>query len=133
MAHTHGEAGAESERRQGAGGGMQSCIEDCTVCHRACLQAVQTCLRMGGRHAAAEHIALLLDCAQICATSADFMERGSAQHAITCGACAEICRGCAQSCRQLGGAEMESCARACDTCAASCETMAAGRSSAAHH
>jgi hypothetical protein len=104
---------------------MQACIEVCTECQRVCLASAQKCLQMGGRHADADHVRTLLDCAEICRTSADFMIRGSEHHGITCGACAEICRACAESCETVGGPEMEACAEVCRRCADSCQRMAA--------
>jgi hypothetical protein len=123
MASTTGTAN-DSGLEQDAGE-MANCIEACTDCHEICLATMQSCLSMGGVHARPEHIGMLLDCAQICATSADFMTRGSRLHHVTCGACAELCRACAQSCRQLGGPQMQACAEACERCAESCGRMAA--------
>jgi hypothetical protein len=102
---------------------LQACIDRCNECRAACLRTVSECLGMGGAHAAPEHVRLLLDCADICATSAAFMLRGSDMHAVTCGACAEVCRRCESSCRGLG---MNDCAEACCKCAESCARMASG-------
>jgi len=102
---------------------LEECIRACTECHQICLESVETCLRMGGRHAAAEHIGQLLDCARICATAADFMMSRSNMHSRTCSVCAEVCTSCAESCRELGGDAMDRCADACERCAASCESM----------
>ncbi len=54
---------------------MHECITRCSDCHDVCLETVQHCLSRGGEHAAAEHIRALLDCAQVCDTSRDFMLR----------------------------------------------------------
>lgn len=105
---------------------LEQCIEDCTECHRVCLATARYCLDQGGEHAEPEHVSLLLDCAQICATSADFMIRKSELHGLTCGTCAEICRRCAESCeRMTSGSLMRECAEVCRRCAESCEQMAA--------
>ena len=112
-----------------AGNHMDACIAACSECHQVCLATIAHCLKMGGKHALPAHIRLLLDCAQICQTSADFMVRTSPHHGLTCGACAEICRACARSCRELDGPEMQRCAEVCARCADSCEEMA---SSARH-
>ncbi len=102
---------------------MQSCIETCQTCHITCLQMAAThCLEMGDAHAEPQHMRLMLDCAQICATAADFMARGSAHHTHICRECAEICRACAASCDALEG--MEECAAICRRCAESCDAMA---------
>lgn len=105
---------------------MQHCIQECTNCHTVCTQTVNYCLEQGGKHAQAQHIGLLLDCVEICSTSADFMLRGSSFHAKTCGVCADVCERCAQSCDQFGDDEqMKACAQARRSCASSCQQMAA--------
>ena len=104
---------------------MQRCIQECLQCHRSCLEIVTHCLRTGGTHAEAGHIRLLLDCAEICQTSANFMLRGSDLHTHTCGVCAEVCERCARSCEQMGNDEqMQACAEVCRRCAESCRQMA---------
>ena len=107
-------------------GAMQSCVDACTSCHQTCTHNVRHCLEKGGKHAASAHITLLVDCAQICATSADFLTRHSAQHQVTCRACAEVCRACAASCEAMGDDDMmRACADECRRCADSCEKMSA--------
>lgn len=106
---------------------MNSCITACKDCEQACLECHEHCLEMGGEHASKRHITLHADCAQICATSAAFMMRGSDLHAETCRACAEICDACAESCESLGKGDetMTRCAEACRACAKECREMAA--------
>lgn len=100
---------------------IERCISECLNCHRICLETVQHCLQMGGKHASPEHIKLLLDCAEICQTSANFMLRGSNLHGRTCAVCAEVCTRCAESCEETGdGEQMRACAEACRSCAESC-------------
>ncbi|HYG61067.1 MAG TPA: four-helix bundle copper-binding protein [Thermoanaerobaculia bacterium] len=104
---------------------MERCIENCQECHGVCLQNVAHCLEKGGPHAEPSHIRLLLDCAEICETSANFMIRGSELHTETCRACSEVCQRCADDCRRLGSdPEMQQCAEACQRCAESCAQMA---------
>ena len=107
---------------------LQGCIALCRECHDACLHLVPHCLGKGGPHAAPGHVTLLLDCAQICDTSADFMVRGSDLHGATCGACAEVCERCADDCQRLGNDDndemMIHCAKICRRCAESCHHMA---------
>ena len=109
---------------------MRSCIDECQSCHEVCVETLAHCLAMGGEHAEAEHITMLMDCAQICTSSADFMLRGSSLHAGVCGVCADICEECAESCEALEGAEMKRCADQCRRCAESCREMAKMGSSA---
>ena len=105
---------------------MQRCIALCRECHDVCLRAVSHCLHKGGRHAAPDHVRLLLDCSQICETSADFMMRGSDLHSATCGACAEVCDRCAEDCQRMANEDdemMRRCARVCRDCAEMCHRM----------
>ena len=107
-------------------GDMQQCIQECLSCHSTCLATIQYCLQMGGEHAEAGHIRTLLDCAEICQTSANFMLRGSDFHMRTCGVCAEVCERCAQECARFGNdTQMQACAEACRRCADSCHRMSA--------
>jgi hypothetical protein len=105
---------------------MKRCIQLCQDCHVFCIQVIGHCLELGGRHAAPDHIRLLMDCAQMCSTAADYMARGSSLHDRTCGLCAEICRLCAESCDQIQGDDqlVKQCAEMCRRCAESCEQMA---------
>ncbi len=85
---------------------MQQCIDEWLGCHAICLEAARHCLELGGKHAEAQHLTTLLDCAEICQTSANFMLRSSGQHARVCGVCADVCRACEESCRALGDDEV---------------------------
>ena len=105
---------------------MHDCITVCSECHDICLAAVEHCLRKGGEHASPEHIRALIDCAQACEASRDFMLRGSDIHGSYCGACAEACERCADACERMGDDEvMRQCAETCRRCAESCRSMAA--------
>ena len=111
---------------------MRHCIDNCVACHRICTEMIAHCLTKGGKHSGAEHIRLLLDCAQICQTSADFMLRSSPLHARTCELCADVCRLCADDCERLAAEDsmMKECADLCRRCADSCAQMAATASAA---
>jgi len=103
---------------------METCIRNCQDCHQACLGLVPYCLDLGGPHAAPEHIRLLLDCADSCQTSADFMLRRSPFHPAICGICARICEACADDCERFpNDATMAHCAEVCRRCAESCREM----------
>jgi hypothetical protein len=104
---------------------MLRCIRNCLNCHSLCEVTAMHCLHLGGSYAAPDHIRLLLDCAEICRTSAGFMLRGSDLHPRTCAVCAEVCQRCAEECERFGDdAQMRSCAEACRICATSCREMA---------
>ena len=112
---------------------MRECIDNCLRCHAVCVETIAHCLAMGGEHAAPDHIRMMQDCAQICATSADFMLRMSDFHGETCGVCATICEACADDCERLAdGADfMQACADECRRCAESCRRMSSGSSRSA--
>ena len=102
---------------------MQHCIQECQRCASVCLSMAAThCLEMGGKHVEPTHYRTMLDCAEICQTSANFMLRSSQLHAHTCRACAEVCEECARSCEEVG--DMQECVDACRRCAESCRKMA---------
>jgi hypothetical protein len=102
-------------------------VEDDEQQQRAAAERTAThCLELGGRHAEAVHINLLLDCAEICRTSEAVLRRGSARYSLICWACAQICRACAADCERLAGGDpvMTECAAQCRRCAESCEEVA---------
>lgn len=105
---------------------MQKCIHLCHDCHALCILTIGNCLKLGGRHAAPEHIRLLQDCAELCEITAHYLIRGSSLHERMCGLCAEVCRQCADNCLQVAGDDqmVKKCAEMCKTCAGSCERMA---------
>lgn len=101
---------------------MEECIELCWSCRDMCQTTLFThCLEHG--HTEPGHVRVMMDCIQICQTSADFMTRGSILHTHICKACAEVCEACAASCDAMGGAEMTRCAEICRRCAESCRQM----------
>ncbi len=104
---------------------MQVAIQNCLDCHSTCLSTVTLCcLPQGGAHAEAKHVALMLDCAEMCQTCANFMLRGSALHMRTCELCAQVCDMCAMDCQRFADDDhMQACAAVCRRCAESCRHM----------
>ena len=112
---------AESER-----GPMESPFQEnidaCLDCHSMCLRMAMTfCLERGGRHVEQKHLRLMLNCAELCQTSANFMLSDSPMHGRVCLICAEACEACAKSCEQVG--DMRECVEECLSCAKSCRSM----------
>jgi hypothetical protein len=104
---------------------MRECIQECNNCHDICEETMLHCLQMGGEHAEPNHIRTMLDCAEICHTSSDFMIRMSDFHGLVCGICADICQRCANECERFTDDQMmQQCAKACQNCAQSCRDMA---------
>ena len=101
---------------------MQKAIKACLDCHSMCLRMAMTyCLERGGRHVEQKHLRLMLNCAELCQTSANFMLSDSPLHGRVCAVCAEACDACAKSCEQVG--DMRECVEECRSCAKSCRTM----------
>jgi len=103
---------------------LERCIDECMRCYAVCVSTAQYCLQQGGAHAEPSHVRVLLDCAEICRTSADYMLRGSDLHHETCRVCAVICTRCAEACSLMADdAIMTQCAEASRRCAESCRDM----------
>jgi hypothetical protein len=107
------------------GSDLERCAHICHECQDACLTLIPHCLSLGGEHASSSHINTLLDCVAICGASHNLLHRGSALHAHTCRACAEICEACEEACLRIGKDDemMKKCAEACGRCAAACREM----------
>lgn len=103
----------------------EQCIQNCLDCHRHCLSIIAHCLEVGDKHAEHAHITLLLNCAEICQTTANFMLRSADSHQGIWSACAEVCLRCATACERFDDDLMKECAAACRRCAESCQLMVA--------
>lgn len=94
---------------------LAGCAAACNHCASSCLgekdvQMLTMCIRLD------------LDCAQICATAASFVARGSlhAKHLLK--ECAEICLQCAEECEKHTHMEhCKHCAETCRRCAEACK------------
>jgi hypothetical protein len=103
---------------------VRECLKDSLDCYQSCTETTMRCLSMGGKHAEPEHINLLMDCARICNTNADFMQRNSTYYPQTCGITADICDECGDNCDRFDEDFMKECASVCRRCAESCREMA---------
>lgn len=104
---------------------MKRFLDNCLDCHRICTETVAHVLHGCGHHTESTHLVALLDCAQMCGLSADFMSRRSPHHSHVCRECAEICNACATLCEAHPDADgqMKRCADACRRCAKTCAEM----------
>ena len=97
-------------------------IETLNQCHAMCLSMAMTdVLESHERLGRPQHMRMMLDCAAMCALTADLLAHKSQFHTRVCALCAEICDVCAQTCAESG---MEDCARMCLRCSAVCEEAA---------
>jgi hypothetical protein len=98
-------------------------IQALQKCHALCSSMAMThCLEMGGEHARPQHLRLMLDCAGLCALTADALGRKSQFHNRLAQLCAEVCETCEKDCAALDG--MEDCVQACRYCAHLCTEVA---------
>ena len=103
---------------------VQKCVDACIRCYEVCTTTATYCMQQGGMHAELTQLLALLDCAEMCRVSANFMLRGSASHLSTCALCQEICTTCAESCEQIPEDDvLRRCAEECRACAEACERM----------
>ena len=104
---------------------FNACIEACNGCVLACNHCAASCLLEPDVKMMARCIALDMDCAQICATAAAAMARGSDHAKAICSVCATICQACGDECAKHDMEHCKQCAKACHACAAECRKMAA--------
>lgn len=91
-------------------------------CAAACNHCASACLGEKEVHLMTACIRLDMDCAQICATTAAFVARGSNHASHLLKECAEICSQCAGECEKHSHMEhCKRCAEACRSCAEACK------------
>lgn len=104
--------------------GMRKEVYETLDCYHVCTETIQHCIEMGGKHAEPKHLNLMMDCAQVCLTMANFIMRDSEYCRKLAPLCAEICEVCAASCASLGDeAGMQRCVDSCKTCAQTCKSI----------
>lgn len=101
----------------------QDCIDACNACVLACNACIAGCLKESDVKMMARCIALDIDCAAVCALSAQAMARDSEMAKHFCRICSEICLACAAECEQHHHEHCVACAKACRSCAQACQKM----------
>ena len=90
-------------------------------CRETCQETIMHSLKEGGDYVKTDHIRILLDCAEICGFSVNFLLRDSDYAGNLIELCADICEQCAESCELFDGHEkMKECALVCQNCAKKC-------------
>lgn len=96
-------------------------IANLDQCHESCLAGIVHSLSEGGDYAKIDHIRWLMDCAEICQFSINFVIRHSEYGGDFLSTCAFICEDCAESCETFFEDEhMKNCAEICRNCAGAC-------------
>lgn len=102
---------------------LQECVTHCLECHRICLgAAMKYHLNAEANRIEPAHVRLLINCAEICHTTATAILVGAPLLKPTCRVCAKVCRRCAADAERHGG--MEECAQASQRCADFCQRAA---------
>jgi hypothetical protein len=107
----------------GAHSNMKNSIDRAQDAHRVCSEVMIHCLAMGGKMGERDHIRLLLDCADMCEITANYMMRGSPLYRQICALCAQICDLCASQCEQFDDSLVRKCMESCKACAEMCQQM----------
>jgi hypothetical protein len=103
------------------------CIQACADCHQYCIETTVYCRQRGAAYADAAHLRLLLDCAELCHTTADFMLRGSELSIEICTLCSDVTERCAFSCERFDDdRQLRACAEACRRTVLLCRELARG-------
>jgi hypothetical protein len=109
----------------GLGKQIEECVAKCLDCRSLCMKVVDHCWRLRKIKRECPDIRPLLNCAEMCATTARFMLRGSEFCRELCVLCAQVCQCCADQFRGVHDeTEIEACAAACRQCAECCERIA---------
>ena len=103
---------------------VRRCAQATADCHQYCIETIAYCRQHGGAFAAADHLSLLLDCAELCQTTTDLLLRGSDFAAELATLCAHVSEQCALSCDQFGDRQARACAGACRRSALLCRELA---------
>ena len=103
----------------------KSCIDACLRCSAICDYCASACLKEPHLEMLAHCIQLDLECATICATTAELLSLGSEQAKAFCELCAIACERCAEECSSHEHEHCRKCAEACRVCAEECWKMAA--------
>jgi len=93
---------------------MQQAIQDLMICRDACIQTAKNCLRAGGEHAQDTHIHMLEDCADICHTTAHFLQHNNPLYGYVTQATYQVTNHCQEECERMGDTD---CANACKNAA----------------
>lgn len=101
---------------------LSDCVDACLAAHRACTESVIHGLQQGGDVGEWDLVQLLLDCADISETAANFLLRSSRLHHLTCQVTAEIADRTATACEKHAAddALLRETAEACRRAATAC-------------
>jgi hypothetical protein len=100
----------------------QSCMEACTQCHQTLMHTVmQYSLPHDTTQFDIELFRLMMNCAELCQTTANFQLSDSKFCRQVATLNAQLCEECAAGCERRG--DLEDCVQACRECAECCRNL----------
>lgn len=99
----------------------ERCIDALQACYAACMRNVSYGNVKKSGPIQEEHVRLMLDCAEMCQTAANFLIRESDHYLRICREAAEICKDLASSCEGVDG--MDGIRSTCDECVSVCRVI----------
>ena len=102
---------------------MTRCCDMAMECQKCCLETIKFCLQKGGKYCDVSMITKLMDCAQMCSTTATFCASQSDMCMSVCDSCAKVCEDCAKCCEMFSEPEMKRCAEMLRKCVEMCKKM----------
>ena len=104
----------------------EDCIAVCLGCASFCNHTALWCIDVETHRVEIKKcIELSLECAALCATTAQLIGMGSDRAKELCRLCAESCSECAALCSRFRDGQLTACAELCRKCAAACRTLLA--------
>ncbi|WP_027965194.1 four-helix bundle copper-binding protein [Halalkalibacillus halophilus] len=103
----------------------QKAIDACLRCVEACENCFDACLQEDDVKHMVSCIRLDRECADICAYTAQAMQRNSPFVRDIAKLCAEVCQACGDECQKHDHDHCQQCAEACYECAKVCREIAA--------
>ncbi len=99
-------------------------IKKLDICIAACNFCAASCLKEEHVQHMTSCIALDMDCAEVCRTTAVLLARDSKHGKHLLKECIELCDACAEECGRHEHAHCQACAKACRECADACRAAA---------
>lgn len=95
-------------------------IKKLDICIAACNFCAASCLKEDDVKMMAACIAIDIDCAEVCRTTAILLARDSKYGKHLLRECVELCKACAAECIKHPMGHCQACAKACEECAEAC-------------
>jgi hypothetical protein len=101
----------------------EDCIAVCLGCASFCNHTALWCIDVESHRVEMKKcIELTLECAALCAATAQLISMGSERAKELCRLCAEACDNCASQCNKFNSEELNACTDLCRKCAAVCRS-----------